>query len=42
MEIIVWRPKPAFLNVARAIVAGKHDVPLIIEDGEGDEFLKSI
>jgi xanthine dehydrogenase accessory factor len=36
MEVIAWRPKPAFLNVARAIVAGKHDVPLIIEDDEGN------
>jgi xanthine dehydrogenase accessory factor len=36
MELIVWRPKPAFRNVARAIVAGERDVRLIVEDDEGD------
>jgi xanthine dehydrogenase accessory factor len=36
MEVIVWRPKPAFRNVARAIAAGEHDVRLIIEDDEGN------
>jgi xanthine dehydrogenase accessory factor len=36
MEVIVWRPTAAFRNVARAIVAGDHDVRLIIENDEGD------
>lgn len=36
MQVIVWRPTPAFRNVARAIVAGERDVRLIIEDDEGD------
>ncbi|MGA8574198.1 MAG: XdhC family protein [Candidatus Cybelea sp.] len=36
MEVIVWRPKAAFRNVAHAIVAGEHDVRLIIEDDEAN------
>lgn len=36
MEIVAWRPNPAFRNVARAIVAGERDVRLIIEDDAGD------
>ncbi len=34
MQVIVWRPKPDFRDVARAIVAGERDVRLIVEDDE--------
>ncbi|MGA8533159.1 MAG: XdhC family protein, partial [Candidatus Tumulicola sp.] len=36
MEIVVWRPKPAFRDVARAIAAGERDVRLIVEHADAD------